>query len=45
MFCWLRLESRSLAAPITTHVATNGLALTVAWFAVHCADHQAPEPT
>jgi len=35
VFCWLRLRSRSLIAPIMTHVATNGLALTVAWFAVH----------
>jgi membrane protease YdiL (CAAX protease family) len=34
-FCWLRLRSRSLIAPVIAHVATNGLALTVAWFAVH----------
>ena len=34
-FCWLRLRSRSLIAPIMAHAATNGLALTVAWFAVH----------
>jgi uncharacterized protein len=34
-FCWLRLRSRSLIAPIMAHVAINGLALTVAWFAVH----------
>ena len=34
-FCWLRLRSKSLIAPIMAHVATNGLALTVAWFAVH----------
>jgi uncharacterized protein len=34
-FCWLRLRSRSLAAPVIAHVATNGLALAVAWFAVH----------
>lgn len=34
-FCWLRLRSRSLVAPIMAHVATNGLALTVAWFTVH----------
>jgi uncharacterized protein len=34
-FCWLRLRSRSLIAPIMAHIATNGLALTVAWFAVH----------
>ena len=38
-FCWLRLRSRSLIAPIMAHIATNGLALTVVWFAVHCADH------
>ena len=35
VFCWLRLRSKSLIAPIMAHVATNGLALTVAWFAVH----------
>jgi uncharacterized protein len=34
-FCWLRLRSKSLIAPIMAHAATNGLALTVAWFAVH----------
>jgi uncharacterized protein len=35
VFCWLRLRSRSLIAPVMAHVATNGLALTVAWFAAH----------
>ena len=35
VFCWLRLRSRSLIAPAMAHVATNGLALAVAWFAVH----------
>ena len=30
-FCWLRLRSRSLVAPLIAHVATNGLALVVAW--------------
>ena len=35
LFCWLRLRSRSLIAPIMAHAATNGLALTVAWFALH----------
>ena len=35
VFCWLRLRSKSLIAPIMAHAATNGLALTVAWFAVH----------
>ena len=34
-FCWLRLRSRSLIAPVIAHAATNGLALPVAWFAVH----------
>ncbi len=34
-FCWLRLRSRSLIAPVMAHAAINGLALTVAWFAVH----------
>jgi membrane protease YdiL (CAAX protease family) len=36
-FCWLRLKSRSLIAPVMAHAATNGLALTVAWFTVHHA--------
>ena len=36
-FCWLRLRSRSLIAPIMAHAATNGLALTVAWFTLHRA--------
>jgi uncharacterized protein len=31
-FCWLRLRSRSLVAPFIAHVASNGLALAVAWF-------------
>jgi uncharacterized protein len=35
VFCWLRRRSRSLLAPIMAHAATNGLALTVAWFVVH----------
>jgi len=35
VFCWLRLRSRSLIAPVMAHIATNGFALTVAWFAVH----------
>ena len=35
VFCWLRLRSKSLIAPVMAHAATNGLALTVAWFTVH----------
>jgi membrane protease YdiL (CAAX protease family) len=35
VFCWLRLRSRSLIAPVIAHAATDGLALAVAWFAVH----------
>jgi len=35
IFCWLRLRSKSLIAPIMAHAATNGLALAVAWFAIH----------
>jgi membrane protease YdiL (CAAX protease family) len=35
VFCWLRLRSRSLIAPVMAHAAINGLALTVAWFAIH----------
>ena len=34
-FCWLRVRSRSLIAPIIAHAATNGLALAVAWVTVH----------
>ena len=34
-FCWLRLRSKSLIAPVIAHVATDGLALAVAWFTVH----------
>ncbi|MBO0814898.1 MAG: CPBP family intramembrane metalloprotease, partial [Actinobacteria bacterium] len=37
VFCWLRLKSGSLIAPVMAHAATNGLALTVAWFTVHHA--------
>jgi membrane protease YdiL (CAAX protease family) len=33
-FCWLRLRSRSLVAPVIAHVAANGLALVVAWFTI-----------
>jgi uncharacterized protein len=39
IFCWLRLRSGSLIAPVMAHVATNGLALTVAWFTVHYLPH------
>jgi uncharacterized protein len=35
VFCWLRLRSGSLIAPVMAHVATNGLALTVAWLIAH----------
>ncbi len=35
VFCWLRLRSRSLLAPVLAHVATNGVALVAAWIAVH----------
>ncbi len=34
-FCWLRLRSRSLVAPLIAHVASNGLALVVAWVILH----------
>jgi len=39
VLCWLRLRSRSLIAPVMAHVAINGVALTVAWFAVHYLPH------
>jgi uncharacterized protein len=35
VFCWIRLRTRSLIAPVIAHAATDGLALAVAWFAVH----------
>ena len=35
IFCWLRLRSKSLVAPALAHLATNGLALVVAWFVLH----------
>jgi membrane protease YdiL (CAAX protease family) len=35
ILCWLRLRSGSLIAPVIAHTATNGLALTVAWFTLH----------
>lgn len=34
-FCWLRLRSGTLIAPVIAHAATNGLALAVAWVTVH----------
>jgi uncharacterized protein len=34
VFCWLRLRSRSLLAPIIAHLATNGAALVIAWIVV-----------
>ncbi|HEY7135832.1 MAG TPA: CPBP family intramembrane glutamic endopeptidase [Acidimicrobiia bacterium] len=34
VFCWLRIRSRSLVAPVLAHVATNGAAFVVAWFVV-----------
>jgi membrane protease YdiL (CAAX protease family) len=33
-FCWLRIRSGSLLAPALAHLATNTVALTVAWFVV-----------
>jgi membrane protease YdiL (CAAX protease family) len=35
VFAWLRLRARSLVAPVLAHVATNGLALAVAWLTLH----------
>lgn len=35
LFCWLRLRSGSLLAPLLAHVATNGASLTVAWVIAH----------
>lgn len=34
-FCWLRLRSGSLVAPILAHLATNAVAFTVAWTLAH----------
>jgi uncharacterized protein len=33
VFCWLRLRSDSLLAPVIAHFATNGLGLVAAWLA------------
>jgi uncharacterized protein len=35
VFCWLRLRSGSLLAPALAHLATNTVALVVAWLVVH----------
>ena len=32
---WLRLRSGSVLAPMLAHLATNGVTLVVAWFALH----------
>jgi membrane protease YdiL (CAAX protease family) len=34
-FCWLRMRSGSLLAPALAHLATNTVALVVAWIVVH----------
>jgi len=34
VFSWLRLRSGSVVAPMLAHLATNGVTLVVAWFAV-----------
>jgi uncharacterized protein len=31
VFCWLRLRTRSLAAPAVLHLAGNSLAYLIAW--------------
>lgn len=33
VFCWLRLRSRSLVAPMLAHVATNSVTFVIAWIA------------
>ena len=35
VFCWLRIRSGSLLAPAMAHLATNTVALIVAWLVVH----------
>ena len=35
VFCWLRIRSGSLLAPGIAHLATNTVALLVAWLVVH----------
>ena len=34
-FCWLRIRSGSLLAPAMAHLATNTVALLVAWLVIH----------
>lgn len=35
VFCWLRIRSGSLLAPVMAHLATNTVALIAAWLVVH----------
>ena len=35
VFCWLRLRSASLLAPVLLHVATNSLGFAVSWVYLH----------
>jgi membrane protease YdiL (CAAX protease family) len=35
VFCWLRLRSGSLIAPVLAHLATNTLGLVATWLVVH----------
>jgi membrane protease YdiL (CAAX protease family) len=34
VFCWLRLRSRSLAAPVVVHAVANGVAAWIAWVVI-----------
>jgi len=34
-FCWLRIRSGSLLAPAMAHLATNSVALVVAWLVLN----------
>ncbi len=38
LFCWLRLRSRSLLAPVLAHLATNTVAFTAVWVVLREAD-------
>ena len=35
VFCWLRLRSTSLLAPMLAHLGTNSIAFTIAWILAH----------
>ncbi|MCU0268485.1 MAG: CPBP family glutamic-type intramembrane protease [Acidimicrobiales bacterium] len=39
VFCWLRLRSRSLLAPVLAHLSTNTIAFVAAWVLLRTSGH------